>query len=159
MLLDRLQRLNAGAREHGGDRSMADLPAELLQDESFQIGFVIDDKDRCSHLALSEMACRVNLRRSVMMNSVKISGSVATSILPPCCFTTMSWLIDKPSPVPSPAGLVVKNGLNICSFTSRGMPVPLSRIRISTLLPRFLVAALSVGSKFCSPDSLPLVAA
>jgi hypothetical protein len=31
--------------------------------------------------------------------------------------------------VPSPAGLVVKNGLKIFSFTSGGMPVPLSRIR------------------------------
>ena len=38
-------------------------------------------------------------------------------------------------------GLVVKNGLNIFSFTSGGMPVPLSRILISTLSPRFLVAA------------------
>ncbi len=27
------------------------------------------------------------------------------------------WLIDRPSPVPSPEGLVVKNGLNIFSFT------------------------------------------
>jgi len=28
----------------------------------------------------------------------------------------MSWLIDRPSPVPSPEGLVVKNGLKIFSF-------------------------------------------
>ena len=52
----------------------------------------------------------------------------------------------QPRPVPSPAGLVVKNGLNIFSLTSGGMPVPLSRILISTLSPRFLVAADSVGS-------------
>ena len=39
----------------------------------------------------------------------------------------MSWLIERPSPVPSPAGFVVKNGLNIFSFTSGGMPGPLSR--------------------------------
>ena len=39
-----------------------------------------------------------------------------------------------------------KNGLNSFSFTSGGMPVPLSRILISTLSPRFLVAAASVGS-------------
>ena len=31
--------------------------------------------------------------------------------------------------MPSPAGFVVKKGLNIFSFTSAGMPVPLSRIR------------------------------
>ena len=66
-------------------------------------------------------------------------GSVSTSIVPACCFTTMSWLSERPRPVPSPAGLVVKNGLNIFSFTSGGMPVPLSRILISTLSPRFLV--------------------
>src|ERR1700730_10756265 len=53
--------------------------------------------------------------------------------------------MDRPSPVPSPAGFVVKNGLNSFSLTSGGMPVPLSRILISTLSPRFLVAAKSIG--------------
>ena len=48
--------------------------------------------------------------------------------------------------MPSPAGLVVKNGLNIFSVTSGGTPVPLSRILISTLSPRFLVAAVRMGS-------------
>src|SRR6476620_9043852 len=86
------------------------------------------------------------VRGNTILNSVKSPGSVSTSMLPPCCFTIMSWLIDRPSPVPSPAGLVVKNGLNIFSFTSAGMPVPLSRILISTRSPRLLVAADSVGS-------------
>ena len=36
--------------------------------------------------------------------------------------------MDRPNPVPSPAGFVVKNGLNSFSLTSGGMPVPLSRI-------------------------------
>jgi hypothetical protein len=36
--------------------------------------------------------------------------------------------------------------LLIFSFTSGGMPVPLSRILISTLSPRFLVAAARIGS-------------
>src|ERR1700722_280470 len=49
-------------------------------------------------------------RGNTTLNSVKRPGSVSTSILPPCCFTIMSWLIDRPSPVPSPVGLVVKNG-------------------------------------------------
>src|SRR5258705_8558743 len=73
------------------------------------------------------------VRGNTILNSVKSPGSVSTSMLPPCCFTIMSWLIDRPSPVPSPEGLVVKNGLNIFSLTSCEMPVPLSRIRISTL--------------------------
>ena len=49
--------------------------------------------------------------------------------------------MDRPRPVPSPAGLVVKKGLNIFSLTSGEMPVPLSRILISTRSPRFFVAA------------------
>ena len=35
------------------------------------------------------------------MNSVNCPACVSTSILPPCCFTMMSWLIERPSPVPS----------------------------------------------------------
>ena len=66
------------------------------------------------------------VRGNTILNSVNSPGSVSTSMRPPCCFTTMSWLIERPSPVPSPAGLVIKNGLNIFSFTSSGMPVPLS---------------------------------
>jgi hypothetical protein len=81
------------------------------------------------------------VRGNTTLNSVNSPGSVSTSMLPPCCFTIMSWLIDRPSPVPSPEGLVVKNGLNIFSLISSGIPVPLSRIRISTLSPRFLVVA------------------
>jgi hypothetical protein len=42
------------------------------------------------------------VRGNTILNSVNNPGSVATSMLPPCCFTMMSWLIDKPSPVPSP---------------------------------------------------------
>ena len=41
----------------------------------------------------------------------------------------------------TPMAFVVKNGLNIFAFTSAGMPVPLSRMRISTKLPRFFVLA------------------
>src|SRR5271166_292910 len=92
-------------------------------------------------------------RGSLMMNSVNSPGSVSTSILPPCCLTTITWAIESPSPVPSPAGLVVKKGLNIFSRTSVGMPVPLSRMRISTALPRSLVVAPTRGSKLSSSAS------
>jgi hypothetical protein len=50
--------------------------------------------------------------------------------------------------------LVVKNGLNIFSFTSAGMPAPLSRMRISTVLPVFFVVARGIGSKSWSPFSV-----
>jgi hypothetical protein len=38
-----------------------------------------------------------------------------------------------------------KKRMNIFSLTSFGIPVPLSRMRISTLSPRFFVTALSSG--------------
>ena len=87
------------------------------------------------------------LRGRMTRISVNAPGCVSTSIAPACCLTTMSWLIDRPRPVPSPAGLVVKKGLNIFSRTSGGMPVPLSRMRISTRSPRLRVAATRAGSK------------
>jgi hypothetical protein len=43
------------------------------------------------------------IRGNTILNSVKSPSSVSTSMLPPCCFTMISWLIDRPSPVPSPA--------------------------------------------------------
>jgi hypothetical protein len=85
-------------------------------------------------------------RGRVTVISVNSPGCVATSIEPACCLTIMSWLMESPRPVPSPVGLVVKNGSNILSFTAGAMPVPLSRILISTRSPRFLVEAASVGS-------------
>ena len=66
----------------------------------------------------------------MILNSVNSPGCVSISIDPECCLTTMSWLSERPRPVPSPAGLVVK-GLNILSLTSGGIPVPLSRMLIS----------------------------
>jgi hypothetical protein len=74
------------------------------------------------------------------------SGHRATNAACPLCAKERhgldhGWRLSQPSP----AGFVVKNGSNIFSLTSAGIPVPLSRIRISTLSPRFLVAAVRVG--------------
>ena len=78
------------------------------------------------------------MRGRTILISVNSPGCVSTSIDPPCCLTMTSWLMDRPSPVPSPAGLVVKNGLKIFSFTSGGMPVPLSRIADFHAVPEVL---------------------
>src|SRR5262249_20855680 len=86
-------------------------------------------------------------RGRMTLISVNSPGFVSTSIVPLCCLTIMSWLIESPRPVPSPVGLVVKNGSKIFSFTSGVRPVPLSRILISTQSPRLLVEAVRVGSK------------
>jgi len=81
------------------------------------------------------------------MNSVNSPTSLSTVIVPPCCVVTMSWLIERPRPVPSPVGLVVKNGWNSFSRCSGAMPVPLSRTLTSTALRRARVATLSTGAE------------
>src|SRR3954451_9301026 len=134
------------------EAARAKITPEMLSEHAFNIRFVIHDENAGTQFEPPAIFCDINVRGSVTINSVKIPGSVSTLIVPPCCFTTMSWLIDKPSPVPSPAGLVVKKGLNIFSFTSVAIPMPLSRMRISILLPKFFVVARSVG---WNPSAVP----
>ena len=47
----------------------------------------------------------------------------STEILPPSCSTTPS-VTDRPRPVPSPTGFVVKNGSKIRLMSDAGMPGP-----------------------------------
>jgi hypothetical protein len=39
-------------------------------------------------------------RGKITLISVNSSGSVSTSIEPPCCLTMMSWLMERRSPAP-----------------------------------------------------------
>src|SRR4029453_6251147 len=143
-----------------GEAAHAKVAPELLAKQQFDVGFVIDHENKDAHARAPDLPREAAVRGRVILNSVNSPGCVSTSIDPACCLTMISWLMERPSPVPSPAGFVVKNGLNILSFTSGGMPVPLSRMRISTRSPRFLVAAARVGSKPLSPPwSLRFVAA
>ena len=85
------------------------------------------------------------------MNSVNTSGSVSTSIRPPCCLTMMSCVIERPSPVPSPVGLVVKNGIeHLFPHLGRNTGAIVANADFDRL-PRFFVVASSVGSKAASP--------
>src|SRR2546430_1642349 len=120
MVHDRLQRFDAVMGEHECHLALADLLAEFLQHQRLKIVLVVNYEDVSAQLAPPVLASAAAARGNVTINSVNEPGSVTTSILPPCSFTTISWLIDSPRPVPSPAGLVVKNGSNIFSFTSSG---------------------------------------
>src|SRR4029077_5652570 len=124
---------------------------ELLPEQRLDVGLVVYHKNQNAHVLPRSPPDKLLFLGRTIVNSANCPGSVATSIVPPCCFTMMSCVIESPRPVPSPAGLVVKNGLNIFSFPSSGMPLPLSRMRISTVVPRFFVVARRVGSK---PGSL-----
>ena len=52
-------------------------------------------------------------------------------IRPPCS-RTMPWLMERPSPVPSPSGLVVKNGSNTWAASASDMPGPSSAMSTAT---------------------------
>src|SRR5215469_12335844 len=53
-------------------------------------------------------------------------GTDSTWMAPWCLFATIRQEMSSPSPVPSPTGLVVKNGSNIRSLISGGTPGPVS---------------------------------
>src|SRR6516165_3943221 len=55
-------------------------------------------------------------------------GWEPTSMRPLCSWTTMLWLMLRPSPVPLPGGLVVKNGSNTRAAVSGAIPCPSSSI-------------------------------
>src|ERR1019366_9392964 len=57
-------------------------------------------------------------------------GLLSTSMRPPCP-VMMPCEIDRPNPVPSPTGLVVKNGSKSRGRTWGSMPQPLSAISMS----------------------------
>jgi hypothetical protein len=64
-----------------------------------------------------------------MMNSVYAPGSVSTSILPPCCFTMMSWLIESASRCPRPPGTEVSS-CQARHRRERSLPVSCQRSRV-----------------------------
>src|SRR5262245_26580494 len=104
----------------------------MLAEQHLDSRFIVDYENKEIHPSPPVLPIVADRRGRTILNSVYAPGLVSTSIAPLCCLTMISWLMERPRPVPSPAGLVVKKGLNIFSFTSDGMPVPLSRIVIST---------------------------
>src|SRR5262249_11932005 len=143
---DALKRSGGRLGKLHGKATGAQITSELLAKQHLNVRFIVDHDNKQAHDCAPDLASEAAPRRSVILNSVNSPGCVSISIDPECCLTTMSWLSERPSPVPSPAGLVVKKGLNIFSLTSGGIPVPLSGTLISTRSPRFFVAAASVGS-------------
>ena len=82
-----------------------------------------------------------------MVNWVCSPGWDSAVIVPPCCLT-ISLEMLRPRPVPWSAALVVKNGLNILSMTSVGIPLPLSLTMMVTVSPVWDVLSHMVGFVF-----------
>ena len=59
------------------------------------------------------------------MKAAPRPGSLSTVMHPPLCLT-MPKTVARPSPVPLPAPLVVKNGSKMRAFVASSIPVPVS---------------------------------
>ena len=60
-----------------------------------------------------------------MRNVRALPGSLSTWMWPPLCLT-MPYTVARPSPVPLPGSLVVKNGSKMRARVASSMPVPVS---------------------------------
>jgi hypothetical protein len=56
--------------------------------------------------------------------------------------------MDSPNPVPLPTGLVVKKGSNNRCFTFKGIPEPLSAMRITTCLLSINSVRIRISGEF-----------
>src|SRR6266404_863682 len=126
-MLQKCQRLGAGLRSHH-----LVIPAEQSFQSSQVHRFVVNDHDFVIHILAAFH--RVSFVRSIsgfastgieIVKVVPLPGALVTSILPPCRWM-MLCEIDKPSPVPSPTGFVVKKGSKILFTFSGAIPTPVS---------------------------------
>src|SRR6266852_3350800 len=83
-----IQRLRGGRGEMHHVGSLAGLTAKALAKQVSHIRLVVHDKDAGAHTATPALVACV--RGSRMMNSVNSPTRLSTSIVPPCCWVTMS---------------------------------------------------------------------
>src|SRR5262249_1158561 len=101
----------------------------LLEVELEQRGeafLVVNQQDAFLSAHVVSFAC---LKRRVTRTPP--SGRLRMTMAPPCS-STIFFDTGRPSPVPSPAGLVVKNGSKIFARFSSGMPLPVSSTSAAT---------------------------
>ena len=132
----------------------AEVAPELLTEQNLHIGLIIDHENERVHMRSPDFIRDAPARgRTIQIGEL---AGLGIDLYRPAMLLDDDVVTDgETEPVPSPAGFVVKNGLNIFSLTSTRMPVPLSRILISTRSPRFFVVAVRVGS-YSLPSSCSL---
>src|SRR6185312_9829854 len=110
-------RLEAGGGQVVGDR-LRHL-RHVVDDERAELGHVASPFGLAGHTTVTVVPC---------------PGVLCTSICP-AWLRTMPAAMARPSPVPSPRALVVKNGSKMAVRFSGGMPVPWSATAMRTLSP------------------------
>src|SRR6185437_13494603 len=103
--------------------------AGLLEDlaDRFAHDLIVIDHENSCHVADSRSGSGTDSAGSGKRISkvVPSPGTLATVTRPPW-LVTMPCTIDRPSPVPSLTGLVVKNGSKMRAMTAASMPYPVS---------------------------------
>src|ERR1051326_2565085 len=101
---------------------------------------VVDNHDRWhasvgAHRALLLFCC-TGIR---MWNVVPSPGRLSKFMVPPCLSSMISREMERPRPVPSPTGLVVKPASKACAWVSEDIPRPVSEIETWTISPSIRV--------------------
>src|SRR5580704_87661 len=91
--------------------------------------FICRNASFCSLTETASVVCGRNISKRVPWFT-----ALSTQIYPPLCFT-IPYTVERPSPVPFPSSLVVKNGSKILDFVCSSIPCPVSATTISTYFP------------------------
>src|SRR5262245_57595694 len=163
----RLEDLEATAAAFRGQH--LELVAVVVGEGAEDVGLVVDDHHRVLPVvdlhaspyrvpptALSSCAPAA-APGSTTRNVVPPPGTLSTSSCPPWAETTL-WLMARPSPVPAPTSLVVKNGSKMRPSSSGGMPDPSSRMAttaaspsmrvVTQMFPAPTIASQALASRF-----------
>src|SRR5208282_2338349 len=68
----------------------AQIAPELLPEQHFDIGLIVDDENKDVHASSPDLIRDAPARGRTILNSVNLPGAVSTAIEPECCFTMMS---------------------------------------------------------------------
>src|SRR5262249_54377806 len=163
----RLEELEPTPPALGGQH--LELVAVVVGEGAEDVGLVVDDHHRVLPVvdlhaspyrvpptALSSCAPAA-APGSTTRNVVPPPGTLSTSSCPPWAETTL-WLMARPSPVPAPTSLVVKNGSKRRPSSSGGMPDPSSRMAttaaspsmrvVTQMFPAPTIASQALASRF-----------
>jgi hypothetical protein len=86
---DALQRAVRRLRKIHREAAGAKIASELLTKQHLDIGFVVNDQNKETHLSAPVLPVAA-ARGRIILNSVNSPGSVSTSIDPACCLTMIS---------------------------------------------------------------------
>jgi hypothetical protein len=136
-----------------GDRDLVPVALQCLGQGGGDVGLVVDDQDRLPAIGGNGRApplrrpARGTTTGSSSRNVAPCPTSLSTVMVPPCS-SSVRRQSDRPSPVPSPGGLVVKKGSKIRACTAAGIPGPLSFTSMRTRAGSAVIPVL-IASRRC----------